>query len=243
MKSEFITLPEKTADAFTNMADDLLLLEHFPRPETIRWRHYGWSRPGFTFGYGQNYDLVKSRLANYPDCQLCRRPTGGGLVDHRDDWTYSLVLPAGHPHYRDRSCQIYRIVHEALSEALHDHGLTTGLEDRPAKAYGNGVISAVEAAVCFPGPTEHDIVDPSSGRKIAGGALKRNRHGLLFQGSVDRSAAGAIGDWFALAATFTHILSHRLEAEPKIEPWPEFRPGCANTISALFASADWNRRR
>ncbi len=243
MNSELITLPDKTADAFTNMADDLLLLEHFPRPETIRWRHYGWSRPAFTFGYGQKYDLVKNRLAEYPGCRLCRRPTGGGIVDHLDDWTYSLVLPAGHPLYRDRTCQIYRLVHKALAEALHDHGLSASLEESQAKSNGKCVITAVEAAECFFGPAEHDVVNPSTGRKIAGGALKRNRYGLLFQGSVDRTAAGTIGDWFALAATFTQVLGRRLEAEPKAEPWPEFQPGRAETISALFASDDWNRRR
>ena len=243
MNSELITLPDKTADAFTNMADDLLLLEHFPRPETIRWRHYGWSRHSFTFGYGQKYDFVKSRLAEFPAYQLCRRPTGGGIVDHRDEWTYSLVLPAGHPLYRDRSGQIYRLVHEALAEALRELGQTAGLEYSKVKVRGNGVISAAEAAECFSGPAEHDVVNPSTGRKIAGGALKRNRHGLLFQGSVDRTAAQAIGDWFALAATFTQVLGRRLEAEPKAEPWPEFQPGRAETISALFASDDWNRRR
>ena len=243
MKSELIILPDKTADAFTNMSDDLLLLEHFPRPETTRWRHYGWSQHAFTFGYGQKYDWVKSRLAKYPGCRLCRRPTGGGIVDHRDEWTYSLVLPAGHTLCRDRSGKIYRLVHEALTEALRDFGQTAVLEDSQAKVRGNGVISAAEAAECFSGPMEHDVVNPSTGRKIAGGALKRNRHGLLFQGSVDRTAAGAIGDWFSLAAAFTRNLGRRLEAEPKSEPWPVFQPGRAETILALFASDDWNKRR
>lgn len=235
MKSEFITLPEKTADAFTNMADDLLLLDHFPRPETIRWRHYGWSRPGFTFGYGQKYDWVKNRLAEYPDCQLCRRPTGGGLVDHRDDWTYSLVIPAGHPHYRSLSCQIYRLVHEALAEALRINGQPADLANNPNKTRQN--------AECFPKPAEHDAVNPLTNRKIAGCALKRNRHGLLLQGTVDRYASEAIGDWPAFATTFTHTLGKALEADPREGPWPKFTPDAVQATLALFASQDWNLRR
>ena len=76
-------LPRQTADAVANMAADFLLLEHYPRPDRIRFRPFAWSEPAFTFGVSQSWAKYRAQVpAKFP---LVRRCTGGGLVSHLDD--------------------------------------------------------------------------------------------------------------------------------------------------------------
>src|SRR6188768_1939316 len=100
------TLPVRTAGAAENMALDFLLLQRYPTPAAARFRHYEWRTQAFTFGLSQAMDyiranlptaaLAKEGLPHSSGFDLCRRPTGGGLVDHRNDWTYGLVIPRAH---------------------------------------------------------------------------------------------------------------------------------------------------
>src|SRR6185503_10120131 len=128
---------------------------------------------------------------------LCRRPTGGGIVDHRDDWTYGLVIPRGHALEESRATQSYRAVHEALASALGGQqvpAITKATTDETEEG---------PAGVCFQRVEVHDVVHASSGAKIAGAAQKRNKHGLLFQGSVRRRAIGTREiDWEKFEADF-----------------------------------------
>src|SRR4051812_9558104 len=111
-------LPTRTAGAAENMAVDFLLLQRYPQPIAPRLRHYDWRAPAFTFGYSQKIGFVREQLPADVSFDLCRRPTGGGVVDHREDWTYALVIPRGHPLEELRATQSYRTIHEAIAESL-----------------------------------------------------------------------------------------------------------------------------
>jgi hypothetical protein len=128
-------LPTRISGAAENMATDFLLLQRYPRA-VPRFRHYGWRGPAFTFGYSQKIAFVREALAKVePPFELCRRATGGGIVDHRDDWTFALVIPRGHPLEELRATQSYREVHEALAAALRAQGVaavTKPCVDEPA---------------------------------------------------------------------------------------------------------------
>ena len=95
----FIALPNTFGDAVTNMAIDAALLANMP-VGFAAFRHYGWREPAVTFGYTQEHHKVVSELesGNAPielaqtSATLTRRMTGGGIVDHRNDWTYALIL-------------------------------------------------------------------------------------------------------------------------------------------------------
>src|SRR5690606_26855586 len=83
-------LPNRSDSAAANMATDFLLLQRYPASGHARFRHYGWHRPAVTFGYSQKFAWVRDQLRTLHDndsdvasVELCRRPTGGGLVDHR----------------------------------------------------------------------------------------------------------------------------------------------------------------
>ena len=135
-------LPHRIAGAAENMASDFLLLQRYPNRAAPRFRHYGWRAPAFTFGYGQKVALVREQLPPEERFDLCRRPTGGGIVDHRDDWTYALVIPRGHALEELRATFSYRTVHEALVWALQELGMPAAIKpasETPAEPSAAGV--------------------------------------------------------------------------------------------------------
>src|SRR5258708_21700346 len=70
-------LPTRSAGAAENMATDFLLLQRYPRAEAPRFRHYGWHRPAFTFGYAQKFSFVRTQWPADGHFDICRRATGG----------------------------------------------------------------------------------------------------------------------------------------------------------------------
>src|SRR5690606_23524090 len=103
-------IPDATSNAAQNMAYDFLLLQRYQPAEAIRFRHYEWSRPAFTFGLSQQFSYVTSEISD-AHADVCRRPTGGGVVNHLDDWTYALVIPASHPLAVGPPIETYLAVH------------------------------------------------------------------------------------------------------------------------------------
>lgn len=252
-------LPTRTAGAAENMAIDFLLLQRYPRAAAPRFRHYGWRGPAFTFGYAQKIAAVRALLPAEPPFELCRRPTGGGIVDHRHDWTYTLVIPRGHPLEELRASQSYRAVHEALAEALRSQGVPAELKpsaeaaaDLSTEAGATEGLSAegpAKAGVCFQRAEVFDVVHGHSGEKIAGAAQKRNKHGLLFQGSIWQPAASwpAVGsakecpavDWDRFEEDFAARLAAQLGATPQAVPWPELNEEEVSGLTEQYASAEW----
>jgi lipoate-protein ligase A len=203
MTAPLEALPVTSAATRENMALDWALLEAWPRPDAIRFRHYDWSdaHPA-TFGLSQSYGWARE-LAG-PEASLSRRPTGGGLVDHREDWTYALVIPPTHPACRLPAPDSYRELHDAVAGALREIGLEAAVYTEPSVDPGLGSLQ------CFVHPARFDVMHPGSGQKLAGAAQKRNRHGLLFQGSID---GRPIRDRGAFRDVFIERLCRWLSAE------------------------------
>jgi lipoate-protein ligase A len=229
-------LPVRTGGAAENMAADFMMLQRYPGEGAVRYRHYEWRSPAFTFGYSQKMAFVRSQLPPGGTFDLCRRPTGGGIVDHRDDWTYSLVIPRGHPFEEARAAQSYRSIHEALAGALGAAGVPVTLKAvaDPAEASGPGG----PAGVCFERAEVFDVIHAQSGAKLAGGAQKRNKRGLLFQGSIRRPAAGAL-DWDRFGADFVLRLSGVLGTDAVETPWPEFNEDEIEGLVEQYSSPEW----
>lgn len=245
-------LPDRIAGAAENMAADFLLLQRYPQPAEVRFRHYGWRGPAVTFGFSQKAAWVREQLGTVDGLELCRRVTGGGVVDHRDDWTYALVLPRGHPAEELRAAESYRLVHEALAAALVEQGVPAvlkpcgaGLSACAAESGGNGEGGAKEkpepsAGVCFRRAEVFDVVHAHTGDKIAGAAQKRNKHGLLLQGSVARLAVGAVAvDWEVFRECFVSRLGALLEVPVEPTPWPEFREDELDGLTEQYSSPEW----
>ena len=153
-----------------NMALDEALLESGPQRGQPVLRFYGWTEPAASFGYFQRIADIERATVLRP---LVRRPTGGGLVPHDADWTYSLVFPPGHPWYGLKAVESYERVHQWMQAAFARLGVATELapccrRDIPGQ--------------CFAGHEKSDLL--WRGRKIAGAAQRRAKSGLLIQGSV-----------------------------------------------------------
>ena len=243
-------LPTRIAGAPENMAVDFLLLQRYPqeRAQRPRFRHYGWRNAAFTFGYGQKIAFVREQLAGLGlddatvRTELCRRPTGGGIVDHRDDWTYALVIPRGHPLEELRAAQSYRAVHEALATALQEQGVEAAVKPCVDPNAACESEPATPAGVCFTRAEAFDVVRVDTGAKIAGAAQKRNKHGLLFQGSIWRPAAGEV-NWDEFEEAFASELARTLEVEAQPTGWPEIDDEEISALAEQYASPEWNEYR
>jgi lipoate-protein ligase A len=234
-------LPVRTGAAAENMALDFLLLQRYPEPAAPRFRHYEWRGPAFTFGFSQKIGFVRANLPAGESPDLCRRPTGGGIVDHRHDWTYALVLPRGHVLYDERAAQSYRIVHECLAAALAALGQPAAVKTNcepgePGQAAPAGALA--KEGICFQRAELYDVVNPVTGAKIAGAAQKRNKHGLLFQGSIEKSAAGRV-DWEEFSSRFSAVLARALGAEPQATPWPDLHEDEVTGLIEQYSAPEW----
>ncbi len=228
-------LPTRTAGAAENMALDFLLLQRYPEP-VPHFRHYEWRTPAFTFGYSQKIEFVRANLPTDEPVDLCRRATGGGIVDHRTDWTYALVLPRVHPLYGERATQSYRIVHECLAAALRELGQPA--EVKLACSEENACEGETAPGVCFQRAELYDVINRVSGAKIAGAAQKRNKHGLLFQGSIEKRNVDEI-DWESFAQHFTTNLAKTLHADARETPWPELDEAEVSGLIEQYSDPQW----
>src|SRR5207244_986705 len=98
--------------AALNMAIDEALLETANRPAI---RFYRWDHPAISFGYFGNFADVENYSSQH---DIARRWTGGGIVFHGKDLTYSIVIPAKDPTLAESPISIYEKVHNALKIAL-----------------------------------------------------------------------------------------------------------------------------
>ncbi len=228
-------LPVRTAGAAENMALDFLLLQRYPAPSVVRFRHYEWRTAAFTFGLSQTIDYIRANLPPGETFDLCRRPTGGGIVDHRNDWTYCLIIPRAHALFDAPAPQAYRDVHACLARAMQILGQPVALQDkRHATEEG--------PTICFERPELHDVLNTATGAKIAGAAMKRNKHGLLLQGSIEKSRVG-VSDWDKFQDHFTTELARALGAERVPTPWPELNEAEVSGLVEQYSSAEWMENR
>ena len=161
-----------------NMALDEALLAAMPRLQKPVLRFYGWTQPAATFGYFQKFSEVEHATHLRP---LIRRPTGGGIVPHDADWTYSAIFPAGHAWHLLKAEESYRRIHDWLRLAFTEMNVETELAPCCRK-FEIGNLKSQMPSACFIGHEKSDLL--WRGKKIAGAAQRRNKMGLLIQGSI-----------------------------------------------------------
>jgi lipoate-protein ligase A len=235
-------LPTRTGGAAENMATDFLLLQRYPAEENARFRHYSWHRPSFTFGYSQPLDYVRAQLPAGDPVELCRRPSGGGVVDHRNDWTYALVIPRAHDLFESRATDSYRLVHACIAEAFNALGQPAVLKEHEPDATDKEN-AGCGPGVCFTKAEVHDVIHPHTGAKIAGAAQKRSRPGILFQGSISRGAVSPELDWEQFEELLTAALARALSLDAEPTPWPEFSEDELTALTEQYSTEEWNARR
>lgn len=177
-------------------------------------RFYGWSEETVSFGCFQTAEQAQAAFPSLPSVQ---RPTGGGVLRHGfgRDLTYSLVVPypAGYPKsgplprthlLRLGVGESYCAIHRALALALEAAGVECRLATcEEAAAPGQKPGSCFSATL----PTPGDLLETATGKKLAGAAQKRTKHGLLQQGSIvlPETVSGELAE--KVRRAFAHALA------------------------------------
>lgn len=205
---------------YENMAADELLLR---RPEA--WlRIYGWAKPAVSFGY---FDTTAEASSIFPgeDIEYIRRWTGGGIVDHRIGYTYTLTLPAVPGYMYPTSAHLYKWIHGALAAALAKSGVKCTLLTSDAPDGGRA---------CWASPVASDIVD-AQGRKLAGAGQRRYKGAVLHQGLIQQCEPAPGWPQLLAAALAPHVEEVQGEA-----PYPGFARDVAELCKEKYLSPDWN---
>ena len=200
-----------------NMALDEALLENATTLGQPVLRFYDWTEPCATFGYSQKIDQIEAATKLRP---LIRRCTGGGLAPHNGDWTYSLIFPPDHEWTRLAATESYQRTHKLLQAAFEKIGVETELAKSCLRP---------KPGECFEGHELHDLL--WNDKKVAGAAQRRNRRGLLIQGSIQQT-----GDW-----AHTNWQDCLSQGCPHLETLPDTR---ANELAeSKYSKAEYNRKR
>jgi lipoate-protein ligase A len=177
-------------DGPANMAVDEALLESFdPDRSAPVLRLYGWHPPALSLGRFQDpatvLDLDRCRRDGVP---AVRRITGGGVIYHADELTYSIVcsprdLPDG---------ATVKESFRHLTGFLLAFYRSLGLDAAWAADVADDASRLGErTAFCFAGKEDFDIL--VGGRKIGGNAQRRLRGAIFQHGSIplaDRIGTG-----------------------------------------------------
>ncbi len=158
--------PERHSAAMNMAIDESLLAQ----AEVPSLRLYRWDHPALSFGYfGRHADV--SPYATERD--LVRRWTGGGIVLHGKDLTYSIAIPATDASFANSPRAVYAAVHDAICKALKANGSEAELASEEFPKISEA---------CFANPVRADVL--VNGQKVAGAAQRKTRAGLLQQGSI-----------------------------------------------------------
>lgn len=218
--------------AALNMALDEVLLERISGAPLLRV--YRWECPAVSFGY---FEPVAPVMSRWPCHDLVRRWTGGGIVVHGEDLTFSLLVPRVLALATLPAAESYRLIHSAVASALAEAGMPAATLQDAAPAPG-----ANASRACFENPVPHDLL--LSGRKVAGGAQRRTRRGLLHQGSI-QNAAGAggvsLGRQTMRALSLTLPRAFSVSVEARVLHRAEIEAATA-LASAKYGSAEWLHR-
>ncbi|NQU11318.1 lipoate--protein ligase family protein [bacterium] len=200
-----------------NMAWDEALLRTAADRGRPLLRMYAWREPAVSIGYFMKYpEHLADRYT------IVRRPTGGGIVYHDADTTYTVVVPPDHPLHRLPTTEAYCTLHRAVAAALAP-------ETELAAHQSTSLRGTYE---CFAKPVAGDVM--AGNRKLAGAAQRRNRLGLLHQGSIAGHVTAA-----RLVRAFRAVLAVGFKAYQLTTVEAALAGSLARE---KYATASWNRR-
>lgn len=172
------------------MAIDEALLRSFdPAVSPPVLRLYGWSPPALSLGRFQKADEVLDLERCRADgVAVVRRVTGGGVIYHADELTYSLVCSPSQIPQASSIKDSFRVLTGFLLAFYRSLGLAAMYA---ADAAPEGTTLGERTAFCFAGRESFDIL--VNGGKIGGNAQRRLR-GIIFQhGSIPLRNCAAAG--------------------------------------------------
>lgn len=162
-----------------NMALDAKIFSRYLEDGVPVFRLYSWQSPSFTYGFSQEprnqIDLVACATDGV---EVAKRITGGGVLFHDDEITYSFVCSKSDLAEPQGVFVDYRNICKFLMRFYASLGLEPkfALE---AESFNN---RCVPHELCSAAHEKYDIV--IGAKKIGGNAQKRNRQAVFQHGSV-----------------------------------------------------------
>ncbi len=220
-------------DVYGQMAADEALCETMPAPYLLRF--YNWAEPGVTFGYSQRRKAVQQAIdaSGCPITAVTRRPTGGGIVFHETDLTFSFIFPSPGAFFEPG--KTYDRLHRAINAEYARLGITFDLLNEKTKDY------AVNDPVmnCFAKPVNMDIL--YNGKKVLGGALRKFGDHMLYQASFQAPDARTNAKTHRNAVIKALGGEYGLAWEAAAMPEPA-RQKALEIAAAKYRAASWNER-
>lgn len=169
-----ILIQDGPKDPFDNMEADQRALENVGSEPILRF--YEWSGPSVTYGYFVDpWEFFDPEGVKKMGLSLARRPTGGGIIFHLEDLSFSLVLPATHPFYALNPLQSYQQINTLILKAIQKSVPCVIVEPALCQNTPRG-------GFCMAHPTRYDIL--LGNKKVGGSAQRKTKKGLLHQVSL-----------------------------------------------------------
>lgn len=167
------------ASATYNMELDEKIFLRFLEDRIPVLRLYRWDRPSFTYGVYQNPENeVDLRRCSLDDVQVAKRITGGGILFHHDEITYSFVCS------KDDVGEPYNVFvsYKEICAFLINFYESLGLKANFALESESFKHKSAPSELCSNSYEKYDILINS--KKIGGNAQKRKREVIFQHGSI-----------------------------------------------------------
>ena len=163
--------------------DEAIFLSYKENISKPTLRIYGWKAPCFSAGYSQNPEsLIDIEACKNAGISIVRRPTGGGLIFHDKELTYSVILCQQDIGLTYRIKESFEFITSFLFNCYSSLGAQACFaKDKHRACPPDKAI----APFCFSRNEEYDIL--VNGKKLGGNAQKRNRSIILQHGSIPLS--------------------------------------------------------
>ncbi|MGR3302438.1 MAG: lipoate--protein ligase family protein [Candidatus Scalindua sp.] len=243
-------------DPYMNMAIDEALtkkcIDSEDRPTAIRF--YTWKEASCSIGYFQKMkDVLKT--PNNKRIPVVRRPTGGGIVYHGNDITFSIIKRRIQSNRQDDITSFYKLIGESLLRGLERLGFTCTFylpeeESHRSAQEGKSLNNRLsQQSFCSVTPAKYDIM--LAGSKVAGYAARRSQGTVLCQGYLDvhkrwneqykdsrekaghllfEDLAGSFKNVFGITLTSSQLTEEEMESALKLR-------------DKKYACDEWNYRK
>jgi lipoate-protein ligase A len=174
--------------------DEALLSCFFPAESAPILRLYGWNPPAFSFGRFQKpEEIINLHRCRTDGVQVVKRTTGGGVIYHAAELTYSLVCPADFlPGARGVKDAFYQLA-SFLIRFYKKLGLDAG---HAIDHYAGDKRLGERTPLCFAGIESCDIL--INNRKIGGNAQRRLKNVIFQHGSIPLQQMAVEGNEYLL---------------------------------------------
>ena len=209
------TPPLSGADNMRQDAEALSCVELGESQPTLRF--FRFKDPTLSFGRLQRREDITPLIPH--GWAFVQRPTGGGIVFHKDDLCFSLCWKDGQAPLPNKPQDQYRWIHSVVLEALSTEfparmaippASSRRMTSLPGEQGRMAVCGDVGTSpepfsirTCFQNPVGYDLLREQ--QKIVGGALRCTRRATLYQGSLEIPDAQALEP--RLRAAFQKALS------------------------------------